>query len=184
MVYKANQGSNQWKVTPPPHHLHTPSIPSLRSPFCSAVCHMCVNRLVCSGRRVTLPASLLHCSTASVHRVAPIDNVRSCWAMHRTTAAWAPSPAAVCANPCDKVPFLCCEVAFCTICAITANRAYIQRTKGVMNDRCDDCLIWSAAAHAQQHNTHCQHTTAAVTHCTPLPHSHPASLLSTAVCDA
>ena len=40
-------------------------------------------------------------------------------------------------SPCDKVPFLCCEVALCTICAITANRAYIQRTKGVQNDACD-----------------------------------------------
>ena len=45
-------------------------------------------------------------------------------------------------NPCDKVPFLCLEVLCCTICAVTSNRAYIQRTKGVMNDRCDDCLIW------------------------------------------
>jgi len=47
------------------------------------------------------------------------------------------------ADPCDKVPFLCCEVCLCTICAVTANRAYIQRTKGVMNDRCDNCLIWT-----------------------------------------
>jgi len=45
-------------------------------------------------------------------------------------------------NPCDKIPFLCLEVACCTICAVTANRAYIQRTKGVVNDRCDNCLIW------------------------------------------
>ena len=46
-------------------------------------------------------------------------------------------------NPCDKVPWLCVEVCCCTICAVTANRAYIQRTKGVMNDACDDCLIWA-----------------------------------------
>jgi len=47
------------------------------------------------------------------------------------------------ANPCDKVPWLCCEVLCCTVCAVTANRAYIQRTKGVMNSGCDDCLIWT-----------------------------------------
>jgi len=45
-------------------------------------------------------------------------------------------------NPCDRVPWLCCEACCFTICAVTANRVYIQRTKGVMNDGCDNCLIW------------------------------------------
>jgi len=45
-------------------------------------------------------------------------------------------------DACDPVPWLCCEVVFCTICAVTANRAYIQRSKQVQNDACDDCLIW------------------------------------------
>ena len=54
-------------------------------------------------------------------------------------------------NPCDKIPFLCCEVCLCTICAITANRSYIQRTKGVQNDACDNCLIWSASHSRTQH---------------------------------
>ena len=58
-------------------------------------------------------------------------------------------------NPCDKVPFLCCEVFLCTICAITSNRAYIQRTKGVQNDQCDNCLIWYQ--HRHEYNTAFRH---------------------------
>jgi len=49
-------------------------------------------------------------------------------------------------DPCEKVPWLCVEVSLCTICAITANRAYIQRTKGVMNSTCDNLLIWLTCA--------------------------------------
>jgi len=45
-------------------------------------------------------------------------------------------------NPCERIPWLCLEVICCTPCSVTANRAYIQRTKGVMNDNCDNCLIW------------------------------------------
>ena len=73
-------------------------------------------------------------------------------------------------NPCDKVPWLCCEVLCCTICAITANRAYIQRTKGVMNDQCDNCLMYRALAHTRTEML-CSHPDISHSlYCTALPY--------------
>jgi len=50
-------------------------------------------------------------------------------------------PVCCLAEPCEKVPCLCIEVCCCLICSVTANRTYIQRTKGIMNDPCDNCII-------------------------------------------